>query len=195
MGRKLPKVLDREEAEAILSSFHTRYTSQHRNMLALRLMLETGLRAGEVVALRKDHVDLEKCRITVRDGKGASDRTVWFNGDLREEIAKFLDRDDLPETEYLLPTRTGNPVDTSQLRKAVSKAVERAGDVVSEPDRVSCHTFRHSYATALYRETGNLRLVQENLGHADIRTTQIYTHLVNGEREEAGKAFSFMEGQ
>lgn len=194
MGRTLPKVLDRDEARAILSSFHTRYRSQHRNQLALRIMLETGLRAGEVVALRKDHVDLEKCRITIREGKGAKDRTVWFNGGLREEIEAFLERDDLPETEYLLPTRTGNPVDTSQLRKAVSKAVDRAGDAVSEPDRVSCHTFRHSYATMLYRETGNLRLVQENLGHEDIRTTEIYTHLVNGEREEAGRTFSFMEG-
>lgn len=191
MSRKLPKVLSRDEAQAILDAFHVRYRSQHRNRLALRIMLNTGLRPGEVVALKRDHVDLNECRIVVREGKGAKDRTVWFNTGLRDRIGSYLDRDDLPDSEYLFATRTGRPMDTSQLRKTVSKAVKRAGEVVSEPEKVSPHTFRHSYATELYRQTGNLRVVQENLGHQDIRTTQIYTHLVNGEAEEAGTNFRF----
>lgn len=197
MDGKLPKVLTREEARAILNQFNPRYRGPHRHRVMCRVMLEAGLRAGEVVALKRDHVRLDNGggQLTVREGKGAKDRTVWINPDLRDELVEWLNRDDwegVPQTRYLFPTRTGQKLDTSTLRKAVTRAVEQAGDAISEPEKVSPHTFRHTYATELYRQTGNLRAVQENLGHADIRTTQVYTHLVNDEREEAGRSFEFV---
>lgn len=188
---RLPKVLTQEEAQAILGEFNTRYRGPHRHRVMIRVMLEAGLRSGEVVALKKDHLDLYDAKITVREGKGAKDRVVWINSDLRDEIAEWLGREDLAESDYLFPTRTGKKMDTSTLRRAVKRAAREAD--VSESDRVSPHTFRHTYATELYRRTGNLRLVQENLGHASIETTELYTHLVDSEREEAGRAFRVVE--
>lgn len=188
---RLPKVLTSDEAQVILAEFNTRYRGPHRHRVMCRVMLEAGLRAGEVVALKRDHVDLGNAKVTVREGKGAKDRVVWINAGLRDEIAEWLERDDLPESEYLFPTRTGRQMDTSTLRRAVKRAAREAN--VSEAERVSPHTFRHTYATELYRRTGNLRLVQENLGHASIETTELYTHLVDGEREEAGRGFRMVE--
>ena len=74
MARKLPKVLSEEERIAFLSSLNKRYASPHRNLCMLRLMLEAGLRAGEVVALRPEHLDMTTCRLLVREIGRASCR-------------------------------------------------------------------------------------------------------------------------
>lgn len=156
----------------------------------IRMMLEAGLRAGEVVALRPEHIDMNSGKLTVREGKGAKDRVLWINGELRDAIGEWLDREDVPESPWLFPTRNGNKVPTSNLRRAVKRAAKDAE--IPEADRVSPHTFRHTYATELYRETGNLRLVQENLGHSSIETTELYTHLVDEERAAAGREFNLV---
>ena len=103
--RRLPKVLSATEQEALLAKFDRRYPSALRNLLAVRLMLECGLRCGEVVAIRPEHVDLDSCRPLVRDGKGAKVRVVWFSvsDDLRDLIVRWLGR--RPASERLLCTR------------------------------------------------------------------------------------------
>ena len=151
----------------------------------LRLMLEDGLRVGEVVALRPEHLDMTTCKLTVREGKGSKDRTLWINDELRDEIGAWLER--RPESPYLFPTRDGNQVQTRYMRAMVKRLARQAE--VDEADRVSPHTLRHTFATDLLRETKNLRLVQKALGHADISTTQIYTHIVDEELEEALRTF------
>lgn len=187
MGRpkKLPKVLTEAEQEALLDQLNPRYQSPHRNLTMLRLMLATGLRAGEVVALRPEHIDLDTCRLIVREGKGAKDRTLWFSDEIREAVEEWLER--RPDSEWLFPTRDGGQLSTRYLRAMVSRIAEEAE--ISEADRVSPHTLRHTFATELYRETKNLRLVQKALGHASIQTTQIYTHIVDDELEEALRGF------
>jgi len=76
---------------------------------------------------------------------------------------------------------------TPHLRRMVKKRAHKAG--VTEPEKVSPHTFRHTFATDLYRETKNIRLVQKALGHSDLSTTMIYTHVVDEELEEAMNNF------
>lgn len=178
---KLPKVLSEEEQERFLAEFNTRYVTPHRNLCLVRLMLEAGLRVGEAVALRPEHLDLETCRIIVREGKGAKDRVLWISDDLRDLIADWLER--RPESEWLFPTRKGTQVQTRYVRAMVKRTARRAK--VQEAERVSPHTLRHTFATDLYAETTNLRLVQKALGHASIQTTQIYTHLADGELADA----------
>lgn len=179
--KKLPKVLTDAEQDALLAELNPRYQSPHRNLVMLRLMLATGLRAGEVVALRPEHVDLDTCRLVVREGKGAKDRVLWFSDEIRDALAEWLER--RPQSPYLFPTRDGGPLQTRYLRELVSRLAERAR--IAEAEKVSPHTLRHTFATDLYRETHDLRLVQAALGHSSVQTTEIYTHLVNGEVEDA----------
>lgn len=188
-SKKLPKVLTAAEQDALLKQLNPRYQSPHRNRVMLRLMLATGLRAGEVVALRPEHIDMDTCRLVVREGKGARDRVLWFPDDVRDELEEWLDR--RPDSEYLFPTRDGKQLATRYLRELVSRLAERAE--IAEHEKVSPHTLRHTFATDLYRETRDLRLVQAALGHSSVQTTEIYTHLVNGEVEDALRRFRVRE--
>lgn len=180
---KLPKVLTDEEAEALLSQPNRRYYAPHRDYLFMRLMIKAGLRASEVTALKPEHVDLMSGRVTVRQGKGAKDRTVWVGEDLLEEVHDWMRR--RPESDFLLPTSKGTQVDTSHLRRSVKRYAEKAG--IEEVGRVSPHTLRHTFATWLYKAVGKIRAVQKALGHADISTTMVYTHIVDEELEGAMK--------
>ncbi len=186
MARRLPKVLTSEEQAAVLALLNTRYPTPHRNLCMIRLMLEAGLRAGEVVALKPEHLDMASCRLMVREGKGAKDRVLWIRDDLRDLIGDWLGR--RPESEWLFPTRDGGQVQTRYLRALVKRLALKAG--VAEARKVSPHSLRHTFATDLLRKTKNIRLVQKTLGHASLSTTMIYTHIYDGDVEEAMRGLS-----
>jgi site-specific recombinase XerD len=103
------------------------------------------------------------------------------------ELQQWMDRrgDEAEPSEFLLPTRKGTEVATSHLRRSVKRYARKAS--VEEVNRVSPHTLRHPFATRLYRETSNIRRVQKALGHSDVSTTVVYTHVVDEELEEAMK--------
>ncbi|WP_259114317.1 tyrosine-type recombinase/integrase [Salinibacter ruber] len=145
----------------------------------VRAQLSAGLRPGEVVALRPEHVNFNSGRIDVREWKGAKDRVVFVGKRLVEDLQNWMER--RPESEWLFPTSKGTKVDTSHLRRSVKRYAREAG--LEELDRISPHTLRHTFATKLYRETGSIRRVQKALGHSDLSTTMIYTHVVDEELE------------
>lgn len=180
---KLPKILTDEETKRLLDQPNRRYFGPHRDYLFMRLMLKAGLRPSEAVSLGPDHLDMPTGKIVVREGKGAKDRTLWISNDVRDEIGEWMGR--RPESEFLLPTSKGTKVDTSHLRRSVKRYAKQAE--IAEVGRVSPQTLRHTFATWLLRETGNIRKVQKALGHSDISTTMIYTHVVDGELEKAMK--------
>lgn len=180
-SKKLPKVLTADEQTALVRQLNTRYPSGLRNRCLLRVMLEAGLRAGEVVALRPEHLDMRTCRLNVREGKGAKDRVLWVTDNLRDLIGYWLER--RPVSPWLFPTRDGEQINTRYLRTMVKHYAVKAG--VSEAERVTPHVLRHTFATDLLRETKNIRLVQKALGHSDVSTTMIYTHVFDEELEEA----------
>jgi site-specific recombinase XerD len=184
---KLPKVLTDEETNALLEQPNRRYFSPHRDYLIMRLMLKAGLRAAEAVALKPEHVSLLHGKLMVREGKGAKDRTLWVGEKLLEELREWRERREAEaeESDYLLPTRKGTMVATAHLRRSVKRYARDAE--IDEVGRVSPHTLRHTFATRLYRETGNIRMVQKALGHSDLSTTMIYTHIVDEELEGAMK--------
>lgn len=156
----------------------------------MRLMLKAGLRASEATALQKQHIDIMSGKLSVREGKGAKDRTLWVGEEVLGQLQGWMSRrsDEVADTDtagYLLPTRKGTEVATSHLRRSVKRYARKAG--IEEVARVSPHTFRHTFATRLYRETSNIRMVQKALGHSDLSTTMIYTHVVDEELEGAMK--------
>jgi site-specific recombinase XerD len=180
---QLPRILTEEETMRLLEQPTRRYYAPHRDYLYMRVMLKAGLRSAEATALRPEHVDLMSGKVMVREGKGAKDRTLWIGEELLEELRDWMDR--RPESDSLLPTRKGTQVATSHLRRSVKRYARKAS--LSGLDRISPHTLRHTFATRLYRETGNIRMVQKALGHSDLSTTMIYTHVVDEELEGAMK--------
>lgn len=194
--RRLPRVLSEDDQAALLRAFDTRYWTPHRDRTACLTMLDAGLRVSEICALQLDHVDLSARRLTVRDGKGGADRRVPIPPRLATALEGWLERrtEEVDEgCPWVFPTRAGEPVHTNQLRRTVTRIVERAG--LPEADRISPHTLRHSFATDVLNHTGNLELVRRLLGHADISTTTVYLHLADADMEAELTANGFRSGK
>lgn len=192
MARSIPKVLDDDEKRQLVAVFNTRYDSGLKNRCMARLMLEAGVRVSEVAALRIGDINMATCKLEIRQAKGGKDRILWVSESLRDDIGDWLDR--RPPTppdspDYLFSTRTGGQTTTRSIRRTITRYAERAGIAW----RVSPHTLRHTFATNLLRTTGNIRMVQKALGHADLSTTMIYTHIVDDELEGALKAMGGRE--
>ena len=186
--RKIPEVLTEEEQKKLIDQFNTRYPTSHRNKMMIQLMLDTGLRLAEACSLRWKDINLTSGKLVIREGKGAKDRTLWIGENRLEALRDWKERqiewlEDAPE--HVFTTRNGDPVSHRQVQKMISNYSEKAGI----EKNVHPHTLRHTFATDLYRETGKIRLVQKALGHADLSTTMIYTHIVDEELEGAMKSF------
>ena len=186
MGKRaIPVVLTESEQQKLLDQFNERYVTSQRNRVMFRLMLNTGLRVSAIVSLRWEDV-------MVREGKGAKDRSLWVDEGQLGELGKWKDRQvekigGLPKWVFstLREGNVGEKLTIQQVWKTLKTYAEKAG---VEKD-ISPHTLRHTFATDLYRETGKIRLVQKALGHADLSTTMIYTHIVDEELEGAMKSF------
>lgn len=179
-GRKLPVVLDEVEIKQMLSVFNKRYLSSYTNYLIIRTMAETGMRISEVLNLQLEHVNLATGKVMIKQGKGSKDRIVYINNGLLDTLISYLERTEKGNTGLVFTTRTGRKIDQNNVNRMIETYREKA----KIEKHISAHTFRHSYATALLRETGNLSLVQRVLGHEDISTTQIYIHLCDKDVEE-----------
>jgi len=187
-GRKLPEVLTAGEQRTLLSQPNPRYPTGERNRLLMRLMLDAGLRVAEALALRWEHIDLMSGMLMVREGKGAKDRTLWLGEDNLELLRHWRERqtkDVEGRPEHVFTTLKGGPLHSSYVRRMVKRLAKKAGIAKD----ISPHTLRHTFATDLYRETKNIRLVQKALGHSSLSTTMIYTHIVDEELEGALKNF------
>ena len=143
----------------------------------------SGLRAGEVLNLTWRDMDLQTGKLLVRRGKGDKDRQVWVNGDTVELLRAWRER--TPASRYAFPTLKGTRMYDSALREMVKRRGIKAGIAKD----VHPHMLRHTYATELYRETKDIRLVQKALGHAHLSTTMIYTHIVDDDMETAMRTF------
>lgn len=182
-ARKLPEVLTAEEQEKLLAQPNPKCRTGLRNLCMIRLMLNVGLRASEVLNLRPQDIDWMSGKLMVREGKGKKDRTLWIGEEDLELLRKW--REKRPGGEFLFTTLQGERLDDRYLRAMVKRLARKAGIIKD----VHPHTLRHTFATDLYRETKNIRLIQKALGHADLSTTMIYTHIVDEELEEALKSF------
>lgn len=166
--QRLPVVLSREEIARIISSIQN---TKHRLLVALSYA--AGLRVSEVINLRINDLDLLNLQICVRHGKGDKDRITVFPEKLKDEISQ-LSAGKAPDG-YLFESERGG-----KLTKRTAQIVfERALKKAEINKTATFHSLRHSFATHLLENGVDVRYVQELLGHANIRTTQIYTHLTN----------------
>jgi integrase/recombinase XerD len=175
--KRLPRYLSGEEVDRLLGHPDRATSRGARDALLLALLYDCGLRVSELAGLRLDQVDLEAWLLRVR-GKGGKERFVPFGELAREAIVAYLEGPRggtrrAAGNPHLFPGPRGGHLTRQRAWQIVKLHLAGAG--VSRA--VSPHTLRHSFATHLLDNGADLRAVQLLLGHADISTTQIYTHL------------------
>ena len=183
--RRIPETLSDQERLAFLSQFNHRCPTGLRNLCIVRLMLNSGLRCNETLTLKISSLDWTSGRMKVR-GKGRKQRVLWINEDDLELLGKWREARESIEgfdNRLLFTTLSGAPVNPRYIRVMVKNKAQKAGIAKA----IHPHTLRHSFATDLYRQTKNLRLTQKALGHSNVQTTTIYTHIVDDELEDALK--------
>ena len=180
LWKRLPTFLTQKEVESILKAPNARTVTGARDRAILELLYGCGIRVSELVNLKKDDVNLEagflKCT-----GKGDKERIVPLGRIAKEAVESYLNRvrkDSTVGASHALPllfvSRKKKEKITRQFVWSLVKTYARRARISKT---ITPHTFRHSYATHLLEGGADLRVVQELLGHADISTTQIYTHV------------------
>jgi integrase/recombinase XerD len=176
-GRKLPEVLTRGEVERLLAQPKGTEPAALRDRALLELMYACGLRASEAIGLEVRDVDLEE-RVLRARGKGSKERIVPIGATAAGAVRIYLERGRPALVKGIAqPTLFLNFRGGSLTRQGLYKIVRRHAESAGLADRMSPHTLRHTFATHLLTGGCDLRSVQEMLGHADVATTQLYTHL------------------
>ena len=174
--KHLPNCLSEEEVEALLNAPDLSTPGGLRDKAMLETMYSSGLRVSELLNLEKGQVNLNKGVITVF-GKGAKERKVpiadYAVEYIRQYITEVRNKNENKGSKYLFLSKKGEPLSRVYFFKQVKKYSELAGITTN----VSPHTLRHSFATHLLNHGAQLRIVQGMLGHTNIATTQIYTHV------------------
>ena len=165
--KSIPVFLTRDEIKSLFNS-----ASSKKSLLIMRLIYSTGLRVSECVNLKIGDLELDEGIGWVRRGKGAKDRAIFFSKLLIDELKKYIQT--LAESEiYLFPSRDGWHLSTRNIQKIIKLAAKKA----KIPKKVTAHKLRHSFATHNLDKGVDIRIIQELLGHSDLSTTQIYTHV------------------
>ncbi len=187
IGRHLPDVLTEEEVNLIINSFDEENIYELRNKTILEVLYSAGLRVSELCNLKTNNVNLKECQLRVV-GKGDKERIAYIGSRAARLIEKYYDysRPKLlkgEENQYLFVSNTGK-----QLTRAyILSTIKKYAKICNINKNVHPHTFRHSFATHLLENDADLRSVQLLLGHADISTTEIYTHLSNAKLKDEYK--------
>jgi len=162
--KKLPVVLSVEEVNALIKAAQFKKTE-----LIIKMLYSSGLRVSEIVNLKVRDLDLNQHSGWVRSGKGNKDRLFQISEKVANQLAKFLSKN--PGNQYLFSKE--KPMSKRNVQSIVERTAQKAG--INK--RVSPHTLRHSYATHLLDNGANLLEIQQLLGHENLETTKIYTHI------------------
>lgn len=182
----LPKFLNQAEVETLLAAPDVATESGLRDRAILELMYACGLRVSEVVGLQLRDADIDSGLLTTT-GKGSKTRRVPIGSSAVEWLKSWLSRrrqiENLDVTN-LFVNSLGKPLNRQLIYTMIREYAEKCG-----LENVSPHTLRHSFATHLVRNRADIRSVQQMLGHADISTTQIYTHITDAHLKKAYESF------
>lgn len=182
-------LISSEELERLLSAPEGDSIKPLRDKAILELLFSTGLRVSELCSLSRD-VDLKKDEFSVR-GKGDKIRVVFFSVSAKEAVKKYLEkRTDMDDALFINIGRVSKEKESIRLTpRSVERIVKHYAIKAGISRRVTPHIVRHSFATDLLENGADLRSVQALLGHANINTTQIYTHVTDKHLREIHKAF------
>ncbi len=187
------KVLDNDQLSRLLSSPDISTNDGLRDKAILETLFSTGLRVSELQKLNRDKINLSRREFGII-GKGGKERVVFISDDAAEWIDRYLKtRSDRHNPLFIRysgkedPSKNGEKMRLSV--RSVERIVEKYVRKAQIPIKASPHTLRHSFATDLLINGADIRSVQEMLGHANIATTQIYTHITNKHLKDVHKAF------
>jgi integrase/recombinase XerD len=183
-ARRLPRVLSPSEVERLIDAAAGTTPRTLRDRALVELLYGAGLRVGEAVGLDKSGVDLDQ-RLVRTIGKGGKERIVPVGRQAVEALRRYLGRGrphlDRRHRPELFLNAQGGALTRAGAFLILRKLAAKAG---LEPERVHPHLLRHSFATHLLEGGADLRSVQEMLGHADLATTELYTHVTDRRRRE-----------
>lgn len=197
---ELPKVkrkqvgfLTGDETERLIETIKTDTPQGIRDRAILELLFSSGLRVSELVNLNRDHINLKRGEFMVR-GKGQKDRPVFISPEASEWLATYLEtRSDsaIPLFIRYSGFKTGDTQGESfrLTPRSVQRIVQHYAKLAGITKKVSPHTLRHSFATDLLMNGADLRSVQSMLGHSNISTTQVYTHVTDLHLHEIHQKF------
>jgi len=191
--RKQLSFLSQEETERLINSVGTQTPQGLRDKAILELLYSSGLRVSELCNLNRDHINLNRGEFMVR-GKGQKDRPVFVSPEATEWLAEYLKtRSDSAKPLFIRYSGAKTAeADGESLRltpRSVQRLVSHYAKLAGITKQVSPHTLRHSFATDLLMNGADLRSVQSLLGHSNIATTQIYTHVTDQHLHEVHKKF------
>ncbi len=178
--KRLLKAPDKEENEEV----------KFRDKAILEMLFSTGLRVSELCSLTND-IDLSRDEFSIR-GKGGKIRVVFLSEIAKDTLKKYLKlRKDMSENLFVNVSNNKNKVDKNKGldRRSIERIVKKYATIAGITKKVTPHVIRHCFATDLLQNGADIRSVQQLLGHADISTTQIYTHVTNKHLQEVHKKF------
>ena len=178
LEKKLPKYLNYEETEKLLNAFDNNNYLGIRNSTILEMLYSTGIRVSEITNIKCNDVSIKSKTINIT-GKGNKERIVYFGTKCCNLLEKYLNSSypqlNIDNSDYLFLSKTGKKINDREIRKIIDDASIIAGIDM----KISPHVLRHTFATHMLNEGADIRSVQELLGHENLSTTQIYTHLTN----------------
>ena len=177
IGRSLPKTLTEDEVDSLLQAPNTDEPLGHRDRAMLELLYATGLRVSELINLKQSQVNFNQGVLRII-GKGDRERLIPLGDEAQRWLKEFIDGPRMEillerQTDYLFPTRRGDRM----TRQAFWHIIKRYAAKAGIDKKLSPHSLRHAFATHLLNRGADLRVVQLLLGHSDLSTTQIYTHV------------------
>ncbi|MCM8758810.1 MAG: site-specific tyrosine recombinase XerD [Candidatus Omnitrophica bacterium] len=172
LPERLPSFLTYQEVEKILEAANKQDESGLRDRAILELLYSSGLRVGELVSLKISDINIAEGTIRVK-GKGNKERIVPVGSYALNYIFAYLEKRTKYRSPYVFLNKKGGKITS----RSVERMIKKYAKIACISKNVTPHTFRHSFATHLLDRGADLRTVQEMLGHSDIATTQIYTHV------------------
>ena len=187
--RTLPDFLSKEEIQSLFSVFDDSNPLELRDKTMFELLYSSGLRISEACDLKVADLDMENLLIMVK-GKGGRERLVPF-GEIADELLKkyfgkprnFILKD--THSDFVFVSKKGGLLSRKSAWRLLKRYIERA----KIDKNITPHTLRHSFATHLLQNNADLKAVQELLGHIDISTTQIYTHVASSQLKDAHEKY------
>ena len=184
IGRSLPKTLSEDEVDALLSAPNTDEPLGHRDRAMLELLYATGLRVSELINIKQSQINFNQGVLRII-GKGDRERLIPLGEEAQRWLKEFINGPRMEillerQTDYLFPTRRGDRM----TRQAFWHIIKRHAEKASVRQKMSPHSLRHAFATHLLNRGADLRVVQMLLGHSDLSTTQIYTHVARERLKE-----------
>ncbi len=184
IGRSLPQSLTEEEVDSLLSAPTVSEPLGHRDRAMLELLYATGVRVSELINLKMSQLNLNQGVLRII-GKGDRERLIPLGDEAQDWLRDFIDGPRMEillerQSEYLFPTRRGDRMTRQAFWHIIKRYAKKAG----VHKKLSPHTVRHAFATHLLNNGADLRVVQLLLGHSDVSTTQIYTHVARERMKE-----------